>query len=333
MKSTIIKSVVALMAFMPLITSCDDELEVGTTLFPTEAENPNPKVYINETSLPVNTTTAEIVQTPLALLIPEDTCSFYIRLTRPVASDVTVTVAEDPALAQEYDNTAEALPMGTVSMVTATVTIPAGQQESTEPVKFVVPECDALRNFNGSAVSVIKIAKVESADMVSIGADHYTYYMLFNKKVTNYKGNDNADLNDKEMIPVADYTITLNGDDVSDKLGDNNARTYTVTQGPGEYIVEFNEAQPIVGMAYRYGYSYWYVPTEIEMQTSNDGVTWESQTGGKVNPEVAYGYVAINLYSPITCKFVKFVPSDCMATQWYGDSYNTPCVGDLRFYR
>ena len=117
------------------LASCDDEPEVGSTLYPESPENYDAKLYINETALPGNQTSLEVVQTPVSLIIPDNEISFYVRLTKPVTTDVTVNVTENPELAEAYLSDAEALPEGSLQLANTSVTIKAGSTVSEQPTE------------------------------------------------------------------------------------------------------------------------------------------------------------------------------------------------------
>lgn len=333
MKSIIKKSVVALVAVMPLFTACQSEPEYGTLLHPEEQANTDPKVYINEVAAPTNTASGTVVQTPVELVLPEDAYEFYVRLSRPVESNVVVTVAEDAAAAAAYGNDYQALPVGALAIENATVTIPAGATVSTEPVTFKVADSEAVKSFEGKGVAVIKVASIKSDAQVSLGSDHNAYYTLLTKKVTNFKDNSISTLESKTQITSDELSYTYNGYDYTVKLMDGSKNTYVyMSGGPGAIICEFNEPQPFIGMAYQYGYYPGYGPYKYDILTSSDGETWTSQLGGPVE-YYSSTKVCVNLYSAVTCKYVKFQIYSTYYSNYWGDSYNTPCVGELYMYK
>lgn len=327
------KSVVALMAVLPVFTACQSDPEVGTLLHPVEQENTDPKIYINEVSAPTNTAIAEVVQTPVSLVLPEDEMSFYVRLNRPVEADVTITLGEDAALAAAYGNDYVGLPAGALDLQNATVTIPAGKMVSSEPVTFKVADSDVIKNMDGSGVAALSVTNISTKAKVALGSDHNAYYALVNKKVTNLKDFSSATLDSKTLIPASDLRMTFHDNDVTSTLTDGRTNTYVyMSDGPDAIIVEFNNPQPLIGLSFRYGYSVYYGPYVVDVSTSNDGSTWTSQTGGEVETGYTSGTQCINFYAPITCKYVKFYVPMCYYGQWY-DSYNTPCVGVLSLYK
>ena len=313
MKSMIIKSAVALIAALPLFTACQGEPEVGTLLHPEEQPSNAPKVYINEVAIPTNATKIDAAQTPIGTLLPEDATEFYVRLNRAVDNDVVVTVAEDAeaaaASAKVYSDAANqynAMSTGAISFEKATVTIPAGKLVSSEPVVFRVVESDALKNLNGKGIMALKVADIKSAAVVEVASDHNAYFVLVNKKVTNFKNFSTSELESKTRIGTDEMTMTFDGADCTQDLNDD--ATYT-------YVNMYNG------------------PYSIEVLTSDDGQNWTSQTGG----ELEYGYtrskVCVNFYGAVTCKYVKFIPWKCYAGIRYGADSNKPVVGELHFYK
>ena len=338
MKSMIIKSAVALIAALPLFTACQGEPEVGSLLHPEEQTSNDPKVYINEISAPVNAAKATVVQTPAEFVIPENTYEFYVRITTPVENDVVVTVAEDTeaaaagAAAYGVDKNS-ALVTGCMAIENNTVTIPAGKNVSTEPVKFKVADSEAIRNVSGKAIAAIKITDAKSASKVAVGKDHNAYYTLLDKKVTNFKGFSD-DLLTKTKLTAADLTYTFQDEDYTAKLMDTYPSTWAdMWAGPEPIYCEFKTPQPLIGVAYQYGYDDNYGPYTLEIFTSNDGQNWTSQTGGVLETGHTDAVVCLNFYSPITCKYVKFVPYTCYYGYYWGDNYNQICVGELYMFK
>ena len=201
MKTIIRKSAPMLIALLPLFTACQSEPEVGSTLYPTEQEKYGPKVYINELA-GGNEASVEVVQTPVSLVLPEeDAISFTVKLTVPVAQDVTVTVAADDEKAAAYKSDCDVLPASSYQLSKTQVTIPAGKLESTEPIKLQLVESDAIRNMERTAVVALSLsAASQGAD---VGKNMNTYYAVVNKKVTNFKGQNT------EEVFLVDYLTVI----------------------------------------------------------------------------------------------------------------------------
>ncbi len=337
MKSIIKHSILPLVALMPLLTACQSEPEVGTPLHPVDAETYGAKVYINEIATPTNVSSAKILQTPSELIYSPDTCQFYVHLTQPLSTDVTVTVAESEEAATTYDGEATALPVGTLKVLTGTVTIPAGATVSTEPVRYVAPESEALRSFTGKAVSALALQSVSGSNDVKVGSDHNAYYQVFTKVVTNYKGQSTSDLAAHTQLAYSTYSVSIDGQATTD-LSDDNTNTYYMDYDNGggfEVLFTLDQAQKVGALSFKYGYSWGYVPVTVEILTSNDGTEWTSQTGGEVqNEQISYSCkdIPFCFYSAVPCRYVKLRVVDCYYGIYYGSEYNYPCVSEVKLY-
>ncbi len=337
MKSIIKHSILPLVALLPLLTACQSEPEVGTPLHPVDAETYGAKVYINEIATPTNVSSAKILQTPVELIYTPDTCQFYVHLTQPLSTDITVTVAEDEAAATAYDGEATALPTGTLKVLNSSVTIPAGATVSTEPVRYLAPESEALRSFSGTAVSALKLQSVSGSNDVTIGNDHNAYYQVFTKVVTNYKGQSSSDLATHTQLAYSTYSVSINGETTTD-LSDNNTSTYYLDYDNGggfDVLFTFDQPQKVGALSYKYGYSWGYVPVTVEILTSNDGTEWTSQTGGEVqNEQISYSSkdIPFCFYSAVTCRYVKLRVVDCYYGIYYGSEYDYPCISEAKLY-
>ena len=321
-----------LIALLPLFTACQSEPEVGSTLYPTEQENYGPKVYINELA-GGNEASVEVVQTPVSLVLPEeDAISFTVKLTAPVAKDVTVTVAADDEKAAAYKSDCDVLPASSYQLSKTQVTIPAGKLESTEPIKLQLVESDAIRNMERTAVVALSLsAASQGAD---VGKNLNTYYAVVNKKVTNFKGQSAAEIEGKTQIPYDAYTVEgSDGYDYTDYLNDGDYAWNSSYEGDyDDYLVAtFTEPQSVSAVVF-HASSYWtsyYTPKTVEVLTSMDGETWTSQTGGTyvntIRPSSGATPIPFVLYTPVTCKYLKFRVVDSF---YYGTSY----ISELKLY-
>ena len=321
-----------LIALLPLFTACQSEPEVGSTLYPTEQETYGPKVYINELA-GGNVASVEVVQTPISLVLPEEgAISFTVKLTAPVAQDVTVTVAADDEKAAAYKSDCDVLPASAYQLSNTQVTIPAGKLESTEPVSLQLVESDAIRNLERTAVVALSLAAASQG--ADVGKNMNTYYAVVNKKVTNFKGQSVADLEGKTQVPYDTYTVTgSDGYDYTAELQDGNYAWSSSICGYYEHYLMATFTEPhsvsaVVCHASSY-YAYYYSPKTVEVLTSMDGETWTSQTGGTyvntIRPSSATTQIPFVLYTPVTCKYLKFRVIDSF---YYGDSY----ISEFKLY-
>lgn len=332
MKSIIKKSLILLVASLPVLTACQDEPEVGDTLYPTEKENYDAKVYINELNIPGNSMSFKVVQTPSEVITPDDEISFYVRLTKPVDANVTVTVAEDTQLAASYGNGATALAAGSIQFTTNTVTIPAGEQVSSEPIVAKLQSSDELKQLSGSGVIALAIAN--SSNGVSAGGNNNAMYVVLNKVVTNFKGQIASEIDDLTQIATDSYVATIDDYEIPE-FSDGSLSTDYGQYGAYDVLFTFTEPQPLKALVFYAGYSTWYGPRNVEILTSNDGDNWTSQTDGKFTSARASSLskpVPFVFYSAVTCKYVILRIYDCFYSN-YGSWYDYPDVAEIMLYK
>lgn len=333
MKSIIKKSIPILAVLLLPLAACDDEPEVGSTLYPVEPENYDAKLYINETAMPGNQATLEVIQTPVSLIAPEDEISFYVKLTKPVANDVNVTVAENAELAAAYGNDAEALPAGTLQIINNTVTVKAGSMVSSEPVKMKLNESDAVKNLASKGVAAVAISSNTAG--IATGSNNNAYYVVLNKKVTNYKGQLADEIATMTQIPGSSITATVDGYSAAELTDGSLATEFWYWYAGGYDIVfEFDATTNVRGLGF-YSNSYTgYCPNIIEISTSSDGETWTSQTGGQVSlsrPSSNQVLIPFVLYASIPCKYVKLTFYSCFWSS-YGTDYDWPAASEVNLY-
>ena len=333
MKS-IYKILPVFLAAMPFFTACEDDLDVGTPLFPVEEEFNGPKVYINEKGVPANSRTETIVQTPMEIIIDEKVDSFYIYSNLPVGEDITVSVKEDPQAGAAFDKDHPVLGEGVLNLITQTVVIPKGQKMSSTPIKYAIQYSDELKSFDETAFVALSISEVKG--YAQAGKNNNAFYLYINKKKKNLK--DDADFSDDKMIPADSYIITdQNGNEnrygipLVDILGDSSE--YTYFQGPKGCSLTFNFGQKrdFIGFVFAYGGNFDYMPKEVEILTSNDGEEFVSQ--GFCYPEYPATYKEVGngeFYSPISCQYVKLL----FVHSWYYWSpyYDKPAVCEVRMF-
>lgn len=332
MKSIYLKSILVLSSLF-ILASCEDEPEVGDTLYPVDEVTYGCKAYINNRRIPLNASSFEVVQTPLSLVIPEDSIAFPIMLTQPMDMDVTVTVSEDKEVASAYDSEAEALDAGALNITKSTVTIPKGETVSKDSIIAKINDFEELHNFTSKAVTALKISAT-SEEGVSIGKNNNAYYVLFNKKVTNLKNQDRNEMSNHEAIPASEYMPSINGTDYP-TLKDSDYNTYFSTTGAYDILLTMEAETSISAFSFNYGMYSGYCPTVIEIQTSSDGSTWTSQTGGEIdvlNISSKTMPCAFNFYVPIQCKYVKLRILKCYYSR-YSEWYNRPAVSEVNLYK
>lgn len=185
MKSIINKNLFALAAALLSLTACQSEPEVGSLLYSEETDN-SPKLYVYETQPNYNIYESVVKQTPSALVLPEDTMSFYVKLSQPLNEDVVVTAFESPQLAEQFDSDYPALAEGAVTFNTKTVTIPAGQTVSTTPVVVSLSADGPLLTMEDRGCIAVTFA---STPIVNVKEGYDAYYWKITKKVQSAKAN------------------------------------------------------------------------------------------------------------------------------------------------
>ena len=223
------KTKYCLLFAIPLaLAACQSEPEVGDLLYPATPETYEAKVYINETAMPGNQHTTKVLRTPYGVQAQADTVSFYVRLTKPVAQDVTVGVAQVDSLAAGFADDATALPAKFTSVVTPSVTIPAGSMVSSAPVRVALTHLDEVE---ASGVAPIAISTIQGEAVA--GADHQVYYVAVNYEETQsrVKSQSSKDLKALTKIDPSSYTVTVGGATIAE-LNDGNKETYYVNETP-----------------------------------------------------------------------------------------------------
>lgn len=331
--NNIIKIALPLMAGALLTVACDDEPAVGTPLNPTAEENYGAKVYVYQSGVKANTAETTVIQTPVNVILPEDTFDVFVRLTAPVQEDVSVSLSPDETATAAYGNDATALPASAIDVINPTVVIKAGEKQSSQPVRITLKDDDAYKTINGTGVAVLKLSTDSKAVAM---AQQYNYYdVLVSKVVTNLKSQSKNDLAKLTQIDVNKYKVSIDDEETFD-LSDSNTDTYSFYYAPYEIVMQFDNPQTISGLSYQFGYSRYYAPSVVEILTSDDGETWISQTDGEVSDE--YGASRVTdvvpwvFYSAVKCKYVKLRCVQCPYGVWYGDDYNTPIVSEVRLY-
>lgn len=326
----------SLLLALPLaLAACQSEPEVGETLYPTTPETTEAKVYINETAMPGNQHTATVLRTPYNVQASVDTVSFYVRVNKPVATDVTVSLAQVDSLASGYAADATPLPSQFVNLLTTTVTIPAGSMASSAPVRIALQQLDELRT---SGVAPIAITAVQGEAVAA--TDHNVYYMAVDYQETQscVKSQSVSDLSDLTEIDKSNFTVTVGGETV-DKLNDGKYTTYysAETAGGYEVVADLGAEQPVSAIAFHWGYQSGYCPTSVEILVSSDGTTWRSLTDGyaevadiPVSRSRACPFV---FYQPVSCRYAKLRLGSCAYGVEYGEEYDYPTLSEVKLYK
>ena len=314
MKSIINKTLLAMLALLPLLAACQSDPDVGTPLYPVEEEDFSPKLYVYSGSPEGNFMTSKVVLTPEGLYIPEDTLRFRVNLTRAVEQDITVTLSFDAEKATAYDETAETVPNDALSLVVGSVTIPAGKMTSTE--EFVVAlnhESPAMQSLVKHGVLALVLTTTSSN---AISKDFSTYYWdIYKEELNVYEqslGTNMESLGDLVEIDKSNYTITYTSASWSGEFTDGTVSSfnYGSLRSGGTITYEFTEPRTVKAFGFvppAYSSYLAYSLGEVKVETSNDGDNWTDHgTLTCSKPSVAYEWNSVKFYAAPTTKFVRY---------------------------
>ena len=331
---TIYKVLPLFLFSMTFFTSCEDELEVGTPLYPVEEEFNGPKVYINEKGLPANSKSVNVVKTPIGIVVNEEVDSFYVYSAVPVDEDVTVTISESEEVAAKFNK--DATPVsGVVNFLQGTVTIPKGAQKSSEPVVYAMKNAEPLSTFGKKGVVALAITDVKG--YAAAGKNNNAYCLQLNLQVKNIK--EYGDLSKFTMLGKDDYTATWGGGNDASNLFDEDfysgisvSKDFTVT-------LDLSVARNFVGIGYAAGeYDKPYKARNVKVEVSTDGVDYQDMgvfvlPKAPQNAQECMEFTPVELYGAMSCKFVKLTFSKTAYTGTYYEMwYDNPTVKELRVY-
>lgn len=271
------KIMILAVAVASILASCDSDPEVGTPLYPVEQENNEPRLY---TYSPVpNVCNSQVILTPNGLVIPEDTMEFYVQITLPVEKDVVVNAVEAPELASVYNSNYQGLKEGAIEFVKGTVTIPAGETKSSEPIKAVLTKSDVIKDMGNFGC----VAVTFKSDSYKVAKNYSSLYWLLAKKELNVKASYSIPAG-MTKIETANFNLTSSAVYNLNSLIDGN--TDPTSDGwvgfVGEDLwlqAELNQATQLKAIAM------WPCkrsmdfqnPKKVEILTSTDGEVWKSQ--------------------------------------------------------
>lgn len=299
-----------LLAATPLFTACSDDMEVGDTLHPTEAENYTAKLMVSSLSDGAEKMNSTIIITPNDAVVPEDVMEFYVRISQPADRDIKATVAFDA------EKSGSKIGADAFKLENAEVTIPKGQQQSAEPVRVKLSKTESMKGLKDSEKSEA-VFTVSSVDLPVSSKSSIAWELKgeFNnvKSEGSVAGKTAYDGNSLFCYSygAGDYITEMTNGDFTDY-------DYNSDWDGDAWIVGFNddEAQKISSVAiYPYNYTdygYGFSVQSYSVYTSNDWETWTKQ--GKASttdmPTDIDQPLVAEFYSPVKAKYVKIVVHD-----------------------
>lgn len=194
-----------------LLTACQSDPEVGSTLYPTEAEDYSPKAYISNVDINKKDfslkTWIEQGLGQTTITVPNDTLTFRVKLTEAASKDLTFMIKSDNSkLDQGAASAGTFTKIGNDALKFAVdkVVVKQGAMESKDVFKVALDkDAQSLLNLTGAG----KVAfTIESLDGTKIGKRYDTYIWNLQKNVTNV--NSAGTMAGLSNLPVADYVVS-----------------------------------------------------------------------------------------------------------------------------
>ena len=278
MNKNIIKTVLAGSMVAAVLTACQSEPEVGSSLYPTAEENYDTKAYLYTGTGDDNKVTLSGVKSATDVTLANDSALIYVRLSSPADKDVTVSVAASTENVKTQGN--------------EEVKLKAGDDLKKIPM---------LKN------GVVAVA-ITSVDGAAAGSSYNTALVATRFSFENI--NPAGELNYDKSISYDQYTMSTNlrGMNAS-KLNDGSKNTYIYTYmsyGP-VFTMAFKKETRLTGIGVLSAFtSYNYGVKEVEVFTSMDGTKWTSQgTATAATPYDDDNPLPIVFSAPVTCKYAK----------------------------
>lgn len=319
-----------LVASVSLLTACQDEMEVGDLLYPVEADDPTPRLYVYTQDLSGLDLDSRFAETPHGVVAPFQELTFKVKLTKPVSHDLVVNLKESPELAAEYNSSVEALPEGTVTFSPETLTIPAGATETSEAVTVTVTNLDVLAALQETGV--IAISFEGNTTDVKTSTTRGAVYWTLTKEFTNICS---GSMEGKTEITKDNYTLTASGTSYQNEMFDNTISSYNyglLRCQTGYLQFDFGAPKALAGFAYvtpQYLTYYRYGLGRVQILTSDDGATWEDQGVATLPTTTAnQQWIGIQFYSPVVAQYYRFIALETSAGSTTGNAY----IGEFKVY-
>ena len=298
-----------LVASVSLLTACQDEMEVGDLLYPVEADDPTPRLYVYTQDLSGYDLDTKFAETPQGVVAPTQEMTFTVKLSKPVSHDVVVSLVESPELAAEYNASAEAMPVGTVTFSPETLTIPAGATETSEAVTVTITNQEALAALEETGVVAVSF-EGDTPD-VKTSTTRGAVYWTLTKEFTNVR---QGNLEGKTELTSADWTFTYLGVNYWNEMFDGTLGSWNygyLRMQTGYMQFDFGAPKAIAGFSYvtpQYLTYYRYGFARMQILTSDDGQDWTDQ-GVATLPSITANnqWIDVEFYSPVVAQYYRIV--------------------------
>lgn len=208
---------------------------------------------------------------------------------------------------------------------TGKLSVPTGATASLDSVKIELKDREKLTDPKGYLLP-LSISQVVSEDKgIQVSETHGTVYVLVNSVFNNIDNSIKTPATGtiaNRSTPawsVAAATSPYAAAYAAANVLDGQHGTSWFTRGVNSFItLDLAASHTIKGfvMAPSYAFGATYNATAIEVLISDDNVTWLSQGVYRANPVLSSSSAAspdnrnINFYSPITCRYVKFIMAE-----------------------
>ncbi|WP_298524530.1 discoidin domain-containing protein [uncultured Porphyromonas sp.] len=267
----------------------------------------------------------------------------YVYLSKPVAQDVTVTVAIGTSEASGASFVAShsgyrVAPEGYAKLSTTTVTIPKGQTKSSTAITVSTGDkYDEISKQNAATehfVIPVQVSAVVGASSVGVSRDYGTYFIPVKKSYQNVS----FFTRDPQGVMLTSADVTY---DVSSELSWGN---YTYSKDAlydgdpsNEWYAAYGEPAPwVTGIlkngTKKFNYILFKGTDEkmdsfsgIEIFTTQDGTNWTSQGVLPASYFNQENVVIVRFLNPVEAKGVKILGVNAIKSGYFG-------IGELNFF-
>lgn len=242
MKKNIFKSALLAVSTVLLLTACESDPEVGSTLYPSMTDASTPVAYIdNHSYVPKNIQANIFVQKGTSTELDTDGCElkFKIHLTIASNKDLVFNLKQDNAkIPQAYAESHEALKEDAFTVAKGTVTVKAGKLESED--EFDIKLDAASKSLIGveDGKKMMAAFTVEAPTEVTLSKKYNAYCWEVSKKIfwVNPKGSTKG----MEQLDVNTYDVNAAsygniGPNLSDGK-DDSYQQYMVSNSSTSYL-------------------------------------------------------------------------------------------------
>lgn len=219
-----------LFALTAIVTSCQSEPEIGSSLYPDNNKDNQLMAFVdngiyNRKNF-MSTTLVQAGNMP-KIEVPTDTLRFNVRLTQPADRDLTFYLKVDETKIPTYlKSTHRPLPADAVNMLNSKVIVKKGQMQGSQP--FVA----TLNNMSKTLINLKEDDKglipltINTNDMVAISNKYNSYCWEVGKQV--FWVNPKGTVDKLTPIPVTNYEVITNTmyGSVGEELSDGNTTTF-----------------------------------------------------------------------------------------------------------